>query len=232
MKPIFFIFLNVFSLGVFAQGQDRNVIFSGIIIDGKNDEPLPGAVIINAQAGRGTVSTSLGNFAIHVFPGDSIVFSYLGFKKHFFKIPKNVGETFSAVVELQQDAKMLKEVKIYPYSSEEEFKDAFIAIKLPDEKARQIIEETFSNEQVAIYGHQIGMGAAANYRNFMNQQIGSFASKGQATMNPFLNPFAWAKFIKDVKGGSLKDKSWKAAANQPAPESLPRDKFFRTNTGN
>ncbi|MBK9510599.1 MAG: hypothetical protein IPO04_14630 [Cytophagaceae bacterium] len=34
-----------------AQGEKKNVTFSGFVIDGSNDEPLAGAYVINDKAG-------------------------------------------------------------------------------------------------------------------------------------------------------------------------------------
>ena len=109
-----FLFLALFANANYAeaQGSRKFITFSGFVIDGSNDEPLPGAYVINDRAGKGVFTNSKGYFILDVFPGDSILFSYLGFRKQFHIIPKSVGLDYSAVVELSIDAKMLKEVRL------------------------------------------------------------------------------------------------------------------------
>ncbi|NBA86205.1 carboxypeptidase-like regulatory domain-containing protein [Emticicia sp. CRIBPO] len=219
------------SSDAFAQGEEKFVTFSGFVIDGKTDEALPGAYIINHRAGRGTLTNSKGYFVIEVFPGDSILFSYLGFKKQFHIIPRNVDLNYSAVVELSEDAKMLKEVKVYPFRTEEEFKLALVEMELPDAKERENLEKNFSSESVKRSMSMQAMGSGANYRYAMDQQLMQLQARGTTTMNPLLNPFAWANFIKSVKNGSLKDKSWKGADYVPTEKGGSRDNIFR-NGGN
>jgi hypothetical protein len=210
-----------------AQGQDPHITFSGIIIEARSNEPLPGAAVQIPRAGKGILSNNQGYFSIRVFPGDSVVFSFLGFKKQYYKIPKDVERTYSAVIELQEDSKMLKEVKVYPYSTEEAFKEALVNMKLPDEAERQMLEERFGKEAVQAMVSQTAMGANGNYRYMMNQQQQSFLDRGTVRTLNFTNPFAWMSFIRDVKSGALKDKSYKAGANSLPKENLTRDEFFR-----
>jgi hypothetical protein len=47
-----------------AQGQEKLVMFTGIITAGKTSEPLPEAYISIPRAGRGVLSNNVGYFAI------------------------------------------------------------------------------------------------------------------------------------------------------------------------
>ena len=125
---------------------------------------------------------------------------------------------------------MLKEVKVYPFSTEEEFKQALVDMKLPDDRERKILQETYSPENIARMASVHGMSADANYRYANNQFLKQIESRGQVTMNPLLNPFAWVNFVKAVKSGAWKDKAWKAGANTAPADNVTRDEFFR-NTG-
>jgi len=106
-----------------------------------------------------------------VFPGDTINFSYLGFKKQFHIIPKKADVDYSVFVELQTDSKMLKEVKVYPFSTEEEFKQALVDMKLPDDRERKILAETNSPEYIPKMPPGQGMSAEANYKFCKTQVI-------------------------------------------------------------
>lgn len=210
----------------FAQGEKKYVTFSGFVIDGSNDEPLPGAYVINDRAGRGVFTNAKGYFIIEVFPGDSILFSYLGFRKQFHIIPKSVGLDYSAVVELSIDAKLLKEVKVYPFRTEEEFKTAFLEMELPDAKEREILEKNYSSDNIKRLAANQGMGSMGNYRYAMDQQLMHLQGQKQFTTNPLTNPMAWMSFIKSVKNGSLRDKSYKNAEYVPVTEGS-RSNIFK-----
>ena len=223
---LIFISLIISNLA-FSQGEIKYITFSGLVIDSQTKEPLPGAYITIPRAGRGTLSNSKGYFVLGVFPGDTINFSYLGFKKQFHIIPKKTELDYSVFVELQVDSKMLKEVKVYPFSTEEEFKQALVDMKLPDDRERKILQETYSPENIARMASVHGMSADANYRYANNQFLKQIESRGQVTMNPLLNPFAWVNFVKAVKSGAWKDKAWKAGANVAPADNVTRDAFFR-----
>ena len=95
-----------------AQGQQSAILFSGYVIDGRTEQPLQNCSVLIHRAGRGVSTNGVGYFAIPVYPGDTIVFRYLGYKHQYHLIPKITTETYSAVIELKEDAKLLQEVKV------------------------------------------------------------------------------------------------------------------------
>ena len=231
MKSIYIVIFVIlgtlfFTSEAIAQGEKKYITFSGFVIDGSNDEALAGAYVINERAGRGVFTNPKGYFILEVFPGDSILFSYLGFKRHFHIIPKNVGLNYSAVVELSIDAKMLKEVKVYPFRTEDEFRTAFLEMELPNANERDIIEKNFSSENIKRLAANQAMGAGGNYRYYMDQQLMHLQAQRQVTMNPLTNIAAWTNFIRSVKSGSLMDKSWKKGSYIPT-EKGTRDNIFK-----
>lgn len=228
---LFLCIISLISYNTQAQGENKYITFSGFVIDSKTEEPLPNAYISIPEAGRGTIADARGYFILYVFPEDSVVFSYVGFKPQYHKIPKNTQLNYSAVVELQQDAKLLKEVKVYPFSTEEEFKEALVKMELPDARERALLEKNYSREKVAEMVAMRGMSADMNYRYAMSQQLQQLQNRGQVTLNPLLNPFSWGSFIKSVKSGAFTDKSWKGAADIVPREPGTRDNIFR-NGGN
>jgi hypothetical protein len=209
-----------------AQGEKKFITFSGFVIDGSTDEPLPGAYVINDRAGRGVFTNNRGYFIIEVFPGDSLLFSYLGFKKQFHIIPKSLGLNYSAVVELSIDAKMLKEVTVYPFRTEEEFKTAFLNMELPNSAEREAIERNYNLENIKRLAANQAMGAGGGYRYAMDQQLMHLQNQRQVTVNPLTNPFAIMNFIRSVKNGSLLDKAYKKADYIPA-EKGTRDNILK-----
>lgn len=214
-----------------AQGQDSQITFTGIITGGKNSEPLPLARIFIPRAGKGVLSASNGYFALPVYPGDSVIFSYVGYKTQYHIIPRRLTEqTYSAVVALQEDVKLLSEVKVYPYPTEELFKQALINMKLPDQKDRDALAKNTDAQALLRASAATPMGALSNHQYFMNQQFlgrESFANRGSVTTFPFLNPFAWANFIKSVKRGDFNTKEYRQGLNNAPPENIRRDDILK-----
>ncbi|WP_266367231.1 carboxypeptidase-like regulatory domain-containing protein [Tellurirhabdus rosea] len=227
---LFFGLLTGFQ-SVSAQGQEKLVMFTGIITAGKTSEPLPGATVYLPAASRGVVSNTMGYFAIPVLPGDTVMFSYVGFKKQFTIIPRRMTETsYSAVIAMQEDVTTLAEVKVYPYATEELFKQALVNMKLPDEKERENLARNTSAESMQRLAAITPMSSAANFRYYMNQQLygrESMANRSQITTLSFLNPLAWASFIRSVKNGDLKKKDYRSELNATPKENLSREDMIK-----
>lgn len=216
-----------------AQGQDRQITFTGFITGGKTNEPLPNAYIYIPKAGRGVLSAPNGYFALPVFPGDSVIFSYVGFKTQYHIIPRRLTDlTYSAVVALQEDVKTLSEVKVYPYATEELFKEAFVNLKLPDEKERENLAKNTDPTVLMRQAAMMPMSALANHQNFVNQQFFGRESVIGRTSTPtfaFTNPFAWANFIRSVKKGDFKNQEWRSEINKAPRENISRKDIMQDN---
>jgi hypothetical protein len=221
----------VISSEVKAQGQVKSIMFTGRVVGVKGTQTLGKAYILIPRAGRGTLADEGGYFALPVFPGDSIVFSYLGYQKQYHIIPRrHMEESYSAIILMKEDVKTLAEVKVYPYATEEEFKKAFVAMKLPDEFERANLEQNTRQELLMQMAAVTPLSAAGNYRNFMDQQIfgrENAANRSFTTAIPFLNPFAWAKFINSVKNGDLKKKEYRSILNQAPRENITRQDVMK-----
>ncbi len=230
LLPILLLFALLQPTTGHAQGQDNQVTFTGIITGGKSNEPLPLARIFIPRAGKGVLSAMNGYFALPVIPGDSVIFSYVGYKTQYHIIPRRLPETtYSAVVALQEDVKMLSEVKVYPYPTEELFKQALVNMKLPDQRDRDALAKNTDPQALLRAMAATPMGALSNHQYFMNQQFlgrESFAGRSGVTTFPFLNPFAWANFIQSVKRGDFKTKEYRQGLNNAPPETIRRDQIL------
>lgn len=214
-----------------AQGQVKSIMFTGRVVGVKGTQTLGKAYILIPRAGRGVLADEAGYFALPVFPGDSIVFSYMGYQRQYHVIPKrHMEESYSAIILMKEDVKTLAEVKVYPYATEEEFKKAFITMKLPDEFERDNLERNTRQELLMQMAAATPMSAAGNYRSFMDQQIfgrENAANRSFTTAMPFLNPFAWANFIKSVKNGDLKKKEYREILKQAPRENISRQDILK-----
>ncbi|MFT4033059.1 MAG: carboxypeptidase-like regulatory domain-containing protein [Siphonobacter sp.] len=212
----------------FCQGNVKAVQFSGVVVGGKNSEVLPGATIYIPKAGGGTYANTNGFFSLPVYPGDSIVFSYTGYQKQYFVLPRNWrDDSFSAKIQLREDAVTLREVKIYPYRNFEEFKKEFLAMNLPDAREREALARNTDPDYLRKMAMRMGDGGNTAFRISQDQITNYNTNKGFANTIPFFNPFSWASFIKDVKNGALKDDSWKELYKDAPLLNTNRDSYIR-----
>jgi hypothetical protein len=199
----------VFLLGTnFAHAQDekdRKVVqLSGIILNADSTDAIPGVNIYVPTKGRGTSSNRFGYFSMPVAEGDSVVFSFIGLKRQTFKVPENVDEDkLSLILTMQEDAFTLGEVEVMPYPTEEEFKNAVLAMNVEDEIP--LDRGNLSPQLLLRWAEQMPASGNENFRGFQNQQMMQIQDRYGPRSFPLLNPFAWAKFIQSIKNGDLKN---------------------------
>jgi len=221
--------LSLLSWTAFSQGQDKTVLFQGRVVASSNAEFLPLAYIFNPQAGRGALSDNFGQVDMYVFPGDSLVISYVGYKKKYYIVPRDTELVHQVIIPMEEMTTMLRDVKVFPHSSEEEFKQAFLAMELRDAKQRDNARNNLEQSKLNVFAMQAGMGASSNFRNFSDMMISSQANKSffSSPMLALTNPFAWLSFIQSVKNGDLKRKDYKKAYEFLPKENLNRQMFLR-----
>jgi hypothetical protein len=194
-----------------AQGKRRVVQFTGIVASGDSLLGVPGASVYVPKAGRGTTSNAYGYFSMPVLVGDSIVFRSLGYRNQTIVIPADYQrQSYSVVIQLQEDATVLPEVRIFPYATEKDFKRAFLALKMPSEQGTAAAQNLNEDLMRKIFNSQ-PMGATANYRQTMSQQQYNLDRRmgiapNPQSNNPLLNPFSWLQLVKQVKDGEFKKK--------------------------
>jgi hypothetical protein len=189
-----------------AQGKTKVIQFSGVIAGGDSLYGIRGASVYVPKAGRGTSTNDYGYFSLPVLPGDSVVISSLGYQKQHFLIPKTYEkENYSVIVEMMEDAHVLPEVRVFPYPTEEIFKEAFLALRLPQEQ-KSAAEKNLNPEIMRRIFENTPMSAEANHRHYMNTYNQQQIQRQQVTTNPLLNPFAWYQIINGIKNGDFKKK--------------------------
>ncbi|WP_250629923.1 carboxypeptidase-like regulatory domain-containing protein [Rhodoflexus caldus] len=189
-----------------AQGERKVITFSGIIVEGDSSYGVRGVHVYVPRAGRGTVTDQFGYFSMPTLVGDTVVISAVGYKTHKMVIPRREDNAFSVMINLKIETTFLPEVEILPFPTEELFKEAFIALKLPDQEKYENMERNLAQERLVRMSAAMPMDGSLNYRNYMNTSINTMANRNFATTLPLLNPFAWAQFIQSIKRGDLKKK--------------------------
>lgn len=206
--PIFFLVCLIFQAShVKAQGKPRIVQFSGLVVSGDSSYGIPGVHVFIPKSGRGSTTNYLGYFSMPTLEGDSVLIKAVGYKDKGFIIPTGVkDDKWSLIVYLSEDVLNLPVVEIFPWPTEQIFKHAFLALKLPEQDMNNMNNNL--NEQIMKrMMYNADADGAMNHHYYMNQQIAKQESKYFAPTISLLNPFAWSKFIESVKKGELKQPS-------------------------
>ena len=187
-----------------AQNYKRRVIqLSGIVLGEDSVSGLPGVHVYVPKAGRGTSTNVTGFFSMPVLPGDSVVISSVGYVRQHYIVPGTPTDDFvTIVVEMSTDNTYLKEVIILPFPTEEVFKQAVLAMNLPLDN--RIDPRNLNAELMALMMRTTPMDGNLNYRYYMEQYNTSISDRTLARTNPFLNPFNWARFFRDLKRNKKK----------------------------
>lgn len=189
-----------------ADPKDELVQFSGLIRDLQH-RPLSNVNIIILNERRGTTSDNKGMFSFVVRSNDTILFSHMGHKGTIHVIPDSLqGQQYPADIFMVSDTFQLAEVRIYPWKTYHEFKEAFLALDLPDD------DEQRAYHNIALIKTQIKMnrtGATASptiaFRDVMRQEYNQLYTEGQSPYYTIFDPLRWAKFFESLKRGDFKD---------------------------
>jgi hypothetical protein len=186
-----------------AQSQDKKLIqFTGRVTD-ELLQPMPFAQVLVLQNYHGAITNGYGNFSLVVEEQDSVLISAVGYKNRYLVIPPNLPTKFYYKdLVLRMDTLAIAEAQIYPWKTYEDFKEAFVNLKLPTDDMER------ARRNIALIRTQIIMdhepSARANFQYIMEKQYQQTFTQGQFPSYQILNPFAWAKFFKALKQGDFK----------------------------
>ena len=120
-----------------ANAQDSLTQLSGIIADEATDFPVAYSAVEVVGTRRGTLSNEHGFFSIVVGAYDTIKFSSVGYKSKYYIVPDSIFRPITSIgIYLKQDTLLFNTVEIYPWPSPEEFRQAFLAVKVQEERYR------------------------------------------------------------------------------------------------
>lgn len=195
-----FILLCFFMLNISnneLRAQDKKILqLSGIILGEDSVSGLPGVHVYVPKRQYGTTSNYLGFFSLPALVGDSIIFSAVSYQNQHYIVP-DLGKQLTVVVELIKDTIYLDNIDVMPFPTEEIFKEAILALNLPPED--NLDQDHLNQELLQLMMRSAPIGAATNYKYYMDEMIYNQQNRYGPRPNPFLNPFNWAKFIKSLK---------------------------------
>jgi hypothetical protein len=180
-----------------ANAQQKRVIqLSGIVMD-TTIGPLPGVNVYIPKAGRGVTTNAVGFFSLPVLVGDSVVISSVGYQRQHYIVEPSDKEFVTIIVPMVEDVTYLDAIVIVPYPTEEVFKEAVLALNLPENTG--VDEKNLNAELLALMLKTTPMDGPLNQRYALNQWAASQNDKFMPVTNPFLNPFNWVKFFNGLK---------------------------------
>lgn len=212
MNKIFYtalLFLFYFISVLGQTNQERFIQLSGIITD-EDQRPVQGVAVISRKLHRGAVSERSGIYSITTAPGDTIFYRALGYKRYHTVIPRTYSERRCMVdIVLEPDTIPIAEVTIMPWRNYDEFiKD------MTKEKAVDPVIENMNENLASIYvaitnQSNLNISPEAGFRSTMEQNFTTMSTRNQYPVNNLLNPFAWSRFISEIKKGLLKNNTYK-----------------------
>ena len=144
-----------------------------------------------------------------------MIFTALGFKPASFIIPDTITKQRYSLIQLMTaDTLTLAAAFIFPWPTLEDFKKAFVELKIPDDDL-EIARKNLQAADIRMRAEEYPMDATMNYRNYIDNQTSKLYYFGQQQPFNIFNPFAWAKFIKAWKEGKFKSQEERLKDKNP-----------------
>ena len=205
MKYGLTILLLFFVTFVFAQSETKSkklIQFSGIITDIDSNSVVPYVTITNLSRNSEKYAANYkGYFSFIAHPGDTVIFSAVGFTSRTFTLPKEIADQkYTAMVKLQSEIVYLKPVRINPWATVEEFNRDFLTMRFADDDmaiAKKNLSRNSINGMRLTLPRDDQEVSNGNYRYNFDRMVKS----NMRQTNPFLNPFAWGQLMQMISAG-------------------------------
>lgn len=199
-----FLFLG-FSLVSSSQNTIKKQLIqlSGVVVSADSLDQMPFTTIFHKGDKRGTVADYYGYFSIVTIPGDTLLFSYYGYKTSSYIVPDTLKEDrYSIIHIMHKDTVNLPAITVYPWPSREDFARAFLEMKPYDDALRRA-QKQLSGSSLAFIAASVSTDPSLTYSWQQNQQNTKLYTIGQSPVNNLFNPYSWSKFIDAWKSGKL-----------------------------
>ena len=132
MRTLFTLILFLTALAPFSYGQEQ--VVTGRVTEVTGDA-LPGVNVIVEGTSKGTVTDVDGRYQIKVSPDETLVFSFVGYKKQAIQ----VGNRSTIDVVLEPDQTQLEEIVVVGYGTmrKSDLTGSTVSVKVEEDVARQ-----------------------------------------------------------------------------------------------
>lgn len=189
----------------FSQKPERRLIqFSGVIYNADSNSVVPYVTITNNSRRNQTFSANYkGYFSFVAHERDTMTFSAVGYKGQTIIIPAGLPDAkYTVIIRMKPDVIHLPLVRVYPWSSIDDFKREFLTMKFADDDL-EIARKNVSRESILAMSANLGRdGREMQGYSFQNNH-NSLVNKNmnQRMSNPLLNPFAWGALMQQILQG-------------------------------
>lgn len=198
-----------------ATTKNDVVEISGVVISNDSLKQLiPNCYVIIATRKQVTTTNNEGFFSIVAVPGDTLTFSHIGFISQKLWVPDTLKDNgYLTMVVLNWDRTMLDPVVVYPWPRPENFKEEFLAMKIPTTEY-DIAQRNLAIQELKERAAAMGYDAAEMQDYVISLQNQGLYNQGRyygenggaAILGAITNPFAWAEFFEALKRGDFKSK--------------------------
>lgn len=197
--------LSLFA-GTLAQAQNGRpdlVQFSGVVVT-DSLAPVPFTNILVKNSYRGTMSDVYGYFSFVGQEGDTILFSAVGFKRSQYVIPDSLDHNkYSMIHVLKPDTVLLDQFVVTPWPSREQFREAFMNLRLPEDDY-QIAMRNLSPAEMMQRMENLTPDAYSTFQYQMAMDRTQLYYAGGSPAVNLFNPIAWAQFIQAWQSGAFR----------------------------
>lgn len=194
--------LFLFSSIILFSYSKELVQFSGYIKDNESLTGVPYAAIYIKEKNKGTISNPDGFYNFVVAKGDTILVKSLGYKTYTIIVPEDIdGSNYSKDIILEREAYMLQGVTIRPLPEPNQLRQAVLNLDIPNslaDLAQQTIANSILNDN---FDKNTKYDGAENYNYYAREQANYYYNRfgNQRPGISLTDPFAWAKFVKNIK---------------------------------
>lgn len=188
-----------------AQSQEKKLVqFSGLVLHADSLVPLPFVSISNISRNyRGTYSDMRGFFSLVVSVGDTIQISCLGYLRQELVIPAGLlNNSVNAIFKLRPDAIDLPMVYIFPFATIEQFKQAFIKLRLPDDDY-MIANRNLDEQSMMALSSAMTWDGNENTQYYFQQSSEKLYWRGQSRYNPLFDIVKINQFMQLLNQGKV-----------------------------
>jgi hypothetical protein len=184
--------------------EKRLIQYSGIVVS--NDSaatPVSFATIYNRSIKLGSVANYQGFFSFAARVGDTIEVTSVGYSKGITVVPDIPdNQSYTAIIFLQPEIKLLPEQRVYPWFSKQQFRDAFVHLDIPDDDIERA-RKNLNADKLKELGETI-VDANLNARQTLSNYSSTYYYQGQYQPQAILSPTAWMQFFDALKNGQYK----------------------------
>ena len=198
------------SLSIWSQESDSTeggvLQITGAIVESDSLKALPFVHISVKHSRSGTISDFYGFFSLVARQGDTVVFSSVGYQLNEFVIPDTLqGSSYSIIHVMTKDTILLETFRVFPWPTREQFKQAFMSLKLPDDNLERAKKNLRPEVLMAVAGNVPISGSTTYKYQLQNRYTQLYQAAGYPSIK-LLDPIAWSKFIQSWQNGDFKEK--------------------------